>query len=156
MSEEIRQATHDAKKPSVLGPVMGLFMALAVGVAAFFSAPFIMEQMQANFTRFDEALIEESEATETESSNEQTIRLAITAFVWFVSFSILILLVSGVAGRDSVVVAERKTLHPRQDELSPRKAEKYYRKISKQRQQKIAALKKLKAKEEAKRRRGGK
>lgn len=156
MSEELRQAVHEAKKPSVIGPVMGLVLAAALGVAAYFAAPIIIEQLKENFTQFDEALIEEDEVVGEESSNEQLITYATAGFIWFVIFSILMLMVSGVAGRDSVVDSERKTLHPRQDELSARQAEKYYAKISKQRRKKIEALKKLKAQEEAKRRRGGK
>lgn len=156
MSEELRQAVPDAKKPSAIGPVMGLILAVAVGVVAYFVAPMVIDQLQENFTQFDEALIEEDEVIGEQSSNEALITYATTGFIWFVIFSILMLLVSGIAGRDSVVESERKTLHPRQDQLTKRQAEKYYGKISKQRRQKIAALKKLKAKEESKRRRGGK
>lgn len=156
MSEDIRKAIPEAKKPSALGPLMGLILAIALGVASYFAAPFIVEQLKENITQFDEALIEESEATEAEPSNEDIITYASVAFIWFTIFSIMILLVSGVAGRDSVVDKEQKTLHPREDQLTAKEAKKYYDKISKQRQKKIAALKKLKAKEEAQRRRGGK
>ncbi|PJF45008.1 MAG: hypothetical protein CUN55_01130 [Phototrophicales bacterium] len=156
MSEEIRQAVPDAKRPSALGPLMGLLLAASLAVISYFAAPLLIDQLKANFTSFDEAIIEEDEALEGQSSNEDTITYVTAAFIWFTSFSLLMVLVSAVVGRDSVIEAERKTVHPRQDKMSPREAKKYYAKISKQRRQKIAALKKLKAKEEAKRRRGGK
>lgn len=147
---EIKQAEAEARKPSVLAPVMGLMLAVALAVIAYFVAPFALEPLRENAENIDKMIVE----AEDPEATEQNLRYAMSAFIWFVSFALLMMFVAGVAGRDSLIAAERKTLQPRSSELNAREAQKYYDKISKQRRQKIEALKRLKAKEEAKRKRG--
>lgn len=149
MSEDIKQAIPDAKKPSPIMPVVGIVLALALAGMAYFAAPLIIEFAEDNVTQFQES------TAEFDDDDMELLTLAAGVMLWFLTFSILMTIVAAVAGRRTVIEQEQATLHPRMDQLTPKAARKYEAKVAAQRKKKIEALKKLKEREEAKRRRGG-
>lgn len=144
MSEDLRQAIPDAKKPNPLLPILGIVMAVSLGIAAYFVSPIIIELLEDNVAQFNEA---------AQDIDDDMLHYAFTAFLWFSTFSTLMALVAVVAARPTVVEQEQRTLHPRLDQLTSREARKYENKIQKQRQKKIETLKRMKAQQEREERR---
>lgn len=149
MADEIRMATPEAKKPSVINPVLGLVLALSLAGMAFFAAPLILDLLLENVAQFEEATVE------FEDDEMDLLTVGIGVMLWFLTFGILLTLVAAVAGKRTIVEQEQATLHPRMEKMTVREAKKYEEKISQQRKKKIEELKKLKAREESQRKRGG-
>ncbi|NDJ85807.1 MAG: hypothetical protein GYB66_07970 [Chloroflexi bacterium] len=138
MSEEIRQASTKRKK-SALTPLMGLVLAIALAVAAFFSAPLIVDLMQENIEPF---------AEQTEDISTDRLEIVIAGIMWLLLLSVVGLIAAASAGGDTLIDKEGKIIMPRGRKLSERELQALEKKVAQQRQEKIKALKKLKAKKE--------
>lgn len=157
---EIRQAVPDAKKPSVLLPVMGLVIAVCCGVIAYFSAPMIIDALIDNFDNFQVDELDDTQIiiTSSDSGNVRHLQrtqaeLATAATVGIILFSILMTFVSMVGGRAGLKERQETLAPPKPGQGSDKDWEKYERKLAKQRREKIEALKRIKAKKEAEERR---
>ncbi len=135
-------AEHSPNKHRKSGflPLMGLLLAVSIGVAAFFAAPLIDTTLQENISSYLENVGDVPETTR---------HIMIGVLIWFIAFSISILFVSSIAGGDSLVEQEGKVIHPRGRKLTEKQIKKIEKKQAQQRREKIKALKRLKAKKEA-------
>ena len=154
---EIRQAVPDAKKPSVLLPIMGLTIAISCGVIAYFSAPMIIDTLIDNVENFQ---VYEPDDTQILINNQAFARnqaeLATTAAVGIVLFSIFMTFVSLIGGRAGLKERQETLTAPKPGQGTDKQWEKYERQLAKQRKEKIAALKRIKAKKEAEERKRSK
>lgn len=146
MSEDLKQAIPEAKKPSVIMPIVGIVMAVSLAGMSFFAAPILIDLLKENSTQFNDV---------ANDLDDNMLLGAMGVMIWFTTFSILMTVVAAAAGGNTVIDEEQRTLHPRLDQMTPRKAKQYEAKIQKQRQKKIRELKKMRERQEAQRRRGG-
>lgn len=138
MPEEYRIVTNE-RKPNAFMPVMGLTIGVCFAVMAYFAAPFIIDILQDNFAEFE---------AKTANVEEMTLRLTIAGAMWFVLFSLAMFLVAMVAGDDSLVQEEQKTIQPKGKKMTRRSLERHQRKLDRQRRKRLEALKRMRDKQQ--------
>lgn len=147
---EIRQAVPDAKKPSVLLPIMGLTIAICCGVIAYFTAPIVIDTLIDNVDNFQ---VYEPDDSQLLINNQLFARnlteIAATAAIGIVLFSILMTFVSVIGGRAGLKERQETLAAPKPGQGTDKQWDKYERKLAKQRKEKIEALKRIKAKKDA-------
>ena len=128
-------APKSKKKPNQFLPVMGLLIAICVGVIAYFAAPLaidgVKEVMGAQEYRNRIATAE----------NEKYLTYAFGVMIWLVVFSILMLLVSAAIGEDPD--KEERLLKPPPGS-SPKVLKEYYKKLEQLEKKRIKQAEALK------------
>jgi hypothetical protein len=123
------------KKKNPYGPIIGLVIVIALGVIAYFVAPFILDPVKENVASIQERA--------QQPDGERNLRIVIAAFLWFIMVGIFMMISAANRGKN-VVEDEYALLRPRDEDLDdPKVRKKYEAEMSKNRQAQIKALKKL-------------
>lgn len=157
----IKEAPPEERKPSALLPAMGLIMAVCSALISVFSAPIIVDLLNENVSDFEsrtEKLVPGRDKVPAAlfdlMGKEFTyLHLLIAIVAWFIMMAVFVMVVSGVAGRASLIDQEARTVKPRKSELTPAQIKKYEKKLEQQRLEKIKALKRMKSKHDSEQRR---
>ncbi len=136
MSEEYT-AKSSGRKPNAFMPVFGLVIGLCFAGIAYFAAPLVIDNLN-NFEQF---------ASKTENVEEMVLRVSIAAAMWIILFSFAMFLVAMVAGGDSLVDREQKTVLPKGKKMTKRKLARHQRKLDQNRRKRLEALKRMRDKQ---------
>ncbi|MCB9436158.1 MAG: hypothetical protein H6673_04085 [Anaerolineales bacterium] len=135
---EFKKVTEE-NKPSALLPAMGLVLALCTAAICYATAPAIGDFLREN-DRVSEQIAD---------IQDRDLYLMIGIMMWFISLALIVMFVSLIQGRDTLIDQESKTVRLKEKDLTPRKIRRYEAKIAHQRAQKIKALKRMRDKQEA-------
>jgi len=153
----IKEVPPEARKPSALLPAMGLIMAICSAIISVFSSPLIIDLLRENISQFEgrtqKLTTGKAVLFQLMGKDFTQLHLLLSVITWFILMAIFVMVVSGVAGRASLVDQEARTVKPRKSELTPRQIKKYEKKLEQQRLEKIKALKRMKSKSDSEQRR---
>lgn len=127
------------KKMHPLLPVMGLVIAVCLGVLAYFLSPIVIDLI--------EKQVGEYEFNQRVGNSRQYLEYAFAAFIWLVLFALAMAIVSAAIGEDPE--EELRLVRPREGDVRAwRKYERAQRKMEERRMKQAKA--KLRAEERAK------
>jgi hypothetical protein len=127
------------KKFNPFLPMLGLILAIMIGVVAYFAAPIVVDLLEKNVDQFATRLQEEPE-------RKDQVTIGIGAFIWIAFFGLAMTIVMAAKPRD-IVDEEYANLKPR-DLTDPKAVQRYEKKFAKNRRDKIKAVKRIKKQRE--------
>jgi hypothetical protein len=139
----VKQAEKKQKKNPFL-PVIGLAIAIALGVIAYFSAPFLLDLLADNSEKIALQI--------KDPAYKRNMTFIIAFIIWLVTLSFMVAVVASVSSKN-IVEDEYKNLQPR--EYDPKAIAKYEKQAAQNRQEQIKAVKKLAKKQEHEKKRRG-
>ena len=128
--------TQNKRKPNQFLPIMGLLIALCVGVIAYFGAPLLVDVVK------DQV---DLETRRRMVEDEQYLTIAFGVIIWLVSFSLLMVVVSAAFVEDPD--NEERLLRPPPGS-SPKELKRYYKLLEKQEKKRIKQAEHLKRRQD--------
>ena len=119
-------------------PIIGLVLAIMLGIIAYFASPYLTDLLIENVENLQTRIAEEPDG-------ERNLRIAVGVLVWIAALAVSMMFV-GIGTSRSLVEEEAQTLRPR--EMTEKQLRKYEEELARNREKKRKMIKKLKKKKE--------